>query len=41
MPVIEDNLERLRFGIAFLGDGGLLLFRIGQVGSLGDLVCSL
>lgn len=41
MPVIENNFERLRFGVALLEDGGLLLFRIGQVGSLGDLVCSL
>lgn len=41
MTVIENNLDRLRLRIAFLEDGGFLLFRIGQVGSLGNLACFL
>lgn len=41
MSVIENNLDRLCPRMTFLGHDGFLLFRIGKVGSLGDLVCSL
>lgn len=41
MSVIENNLDRLCPRMTFLGHDGFLLFRIGKVGSLEDLVCSL